>query len=235
MPRIGSADPSQTMEYFQDFKRYADQLTEVARWAARNGWAPATSTNYSVRLPDHAAPAICAITASGVDKEQFDAADVAPVDCDGTPLSGCSLKPSAESLLHLMLYRKPAIGAVLHTHSLAATLLSRQDKAVGYVAFSGWELLKGLAGIDGHEQEVRLPIFSNSQDIVALSAFIEPRLSLTDGGYGFLLSGHGLYVWGQNLAEAKRHLEVFEYLLQCEREVRQHGYHPGAWHPNLSH
>ena len=164
------------MDAFPDFKRYADQLAEVARWAARKGWAPATSTNYSVRLPDQAAPAICAITASGVDKEHLVLDDVVAIDRTGRPVNRHHLKPSAETLLHLMLYHRRNIGAVLHTHSVAGTLLSRQAEPVGYLTFSGWELLKGLDGIDRHDSEVRLPIFPDSQDIAGLAAHIEPRL-----------------------------------------------------------
>lgn len=223
------------MDHFTDFERYADQLSDVARWVARRGWAPATSTNYSVRLPDHAAPAFCAITASGIDKERLDPSDVVAIDRDGKPVHESRLKPSAETLLHLMLYRTPHIGAVLHTHSVAGTVLSRQGESVGYLALSGWELLKGLDGIDRHDCEVRLPVFPNSQNMAGLAAHIEPRLPSAGPCPGFLLAGHGLYVWGRTLPEAKCHLEVFEHLLQCEREVRHHGYNPSAWQTNSSH
>jgi len=216
------------VDTFRDFKRYADQLAETARWAASKGWAPATSTNYSVRLPNEAAPAICAITASGVDKEHLDPDDVVAIDSDGRPMNGHPLKPSAETFLHLMLYRRENMGAVLHTHSVAGALLSRSAEAVGHLTLSGWELLKGLDGIDRHDCEVRLPIFPNSQDIAGLAALIEPCLPRSEPCYGFLLAGHGLYVWGKDLSDAKRHLEVFEYLLQCEREVRSHGHNTGA-------
>jgi methylthioribulose-1-phosphate dehydratase len=211
-----------------DFKLYADQLAEVAHWAARKGWAPATSTNYSLRLPAASHPAICAITSSGVDKEQLGPDDVVAVDRDGRPLNGGQGKPSAETLLHLMLYRRSEVGAVLHTHSMTGALLSQKSEAAGHITFSGWELLKGLDGIDRHDCEVRLPVFPNSQDIAGLAAYIEPRLSSARACPGFLLAGHGLYAWGNSLSQAKRHLEVFEYLLQCEREVRHHGYRTGT-------
>jgi methylthioribulose-1-phosphate dehydratase len=216
------------MDGFSDFKEYADQLAEVAQWAAHKGWAPATSTNYSVRLPVEGHPAICAITASGIEKERLHPDDVVAVDRDGRPLNGHPRKPSAETSLHLMLYRRVNIGAVIHTHSMAGALLSRQAEAIGHLTFSGWELLKGLDGIDRHDCEVRLPIFPNFQDIAGLAAHIEPRLSSDEACHGFLLAGHGLYAWGKSLPEAKRHLEVYEYLLQCEREVRHHGYDTGA-------
>ena len=32
--------------------------------------------------------------------------------------------------------------------------------------------------------------------------------------YGFLLAGHGLYTWGKTIAEAKRHIEVLEFLFE---------------------
>ncbi|WP_447977505.1 methylthioribulose 1-phosphate dehydratase [Candidatus Nitrospira bockiana] len=211
-----------------DFKLYADQLAEMARWAYRKGWAPGTSTNYSIRLPGAASPAVCAITSSGVDKELIEPEHVVVVDGQGRCLEGAARRPSAETRLHLMLYETVHAGAVLHTHSLPAALLSRLEEAQGRVRLGGWELLKGLQGIETHACAVDLPVFPNSQDMEALAAVIAPKLRGEGPCYGFLLAGHGLYAWGKDLAEAKRHLEVFEFLLECEREVRSHGYATGS-------
>lgn len=211
------------MDAFPDFKVYADQLAVIARWAHGKGWAPATSTNYSVRLPDQAAPALCVITSSGVDKEWICADQMLAVDSAGEPVGASSLKPSAETLLHTMLYRTVEAGAVLHTHSLAAAVLSRVAGKHRRLVFSGWEILKGLNGVETHDGKVVLPVFPNSQDVRALAASIEPRLRQERPLYGFLLEGHGLYAWGRDLTEAKRHLEVYEFVLQCEREVRLYG------------
>ncbi len=211
------------MDAFPDFKVYADQLAVIARWAHGKGWAPATSTNYSVRLPDQAAPALCVITSSGVDKEWICADQMLAVDSAGEPVGASSLKPSAETLLHTMLYRTVEAGAVLHTHSLAAAVLSRVAGKHRRLVFSGWEILKGLNGVETHDAKVVLPVFPNSQDVRALAASIEPCLRQERPLYGFLLEGHGLYAWGRDLTEAKRHLEVYEFVLQCEREVRLYG------------
>jgi methylthioribulose-1-phosphate dehydratase len=188
------------------------------------GWAPATSTNYSVRLPDDAAPAYCAITSSGVNKGTIEVKHILAIDQHGRPIDADGLKPSAETPLHLLLYRTMDAGAVLHTHSLPAALLSQLARDEGQVLISGWELLKGLSGIDTHEVEISLPVFPNSQDMQALSARVEQSFSTKRACYGFLLAGHGLYVWGKDLPEAKRHLEVLEYLLQCQQEVTRHGH-----------
>jgi methylthioribulose-1-phosphate dehydratase len=32
--------------------------------------------------------------------------------------------------------------------------------------------------------------------------------------HGFLLSGHGLYTWGSSLEEARRHIEIYEFLFE---------------------
>jgi methylthioribulose-1-phosphate dehydratase len=210
--------------HYPDFKMLAEQLVQTARWASRMGWAPATSTNYSVRLPADAVPAYCAITSSGVEKGTIEVEHILSVDQHGSAIDADGLKPSAETPLHLLLYRTMGAGAVFHTHSLPAALLSYLARDEGQVLLSGWELLKGLSGIDTHEVGPSLPVFPNSQDMQALSTLVERSLSSERSCYGFLLVGHGLYAWGKDIPEAKRHLEVFEYLLQCQREVMLHGY-----------
>ncbi len=207
-----------------DFKMLAEQLVQTARWSSRMGWAPATSTNYSVRLPDEAAPAYCAITSSGVDKGTIEIEHILAIDQHGRPIDADGLTPSAETPLHLLLYRMMGAGAVLHTHSLPAALLSQLACDKGHILLSGWELLKGLNGIDTHEVQLLLPVFPNSQNMQSLSTRLEQALSRKQSCYGFLLAGHGLYAWGNDLPEAKRHLEVLEYLLQCQREVMLHGH-----------
>jgi methylthioribulose-1-phosphate dehydratase len=212
------------MTQYPDFKIVAEQLVQTAQWASRMGWAPATSSNYSVRLPDDASPAYCAITSSGIDKSAIEVEHILAVNQHGTPIDADGLKPSAETPLHLLLYRTMGAGAVFHTHSLPAALLSQLAREEGQVLLSGWELLKGLSGVDTHEIEISLPVFPNSQDMQALSTRVEQALSKKRSCYGFLLAGHGLYAWGKDVPEAKRHLEVFEYLLQCQREVTRHGH-----------
>jgi methylthioribulose-1-phosphate dehydratase len=202
----------------------AEQLVQTAQWASRMGWAPATSSNYSVRLPNDAAPAYCAITSSGIDKGAIEAEHIIAIDQHGMPLDSDGLKPSAEAPLHLLLYRMMGAGAVFHTHSLSAALLSQLARDEGQLVLSGWELLKGLRGIDTHDVAISLPIFPNSQDMQALSTRVEQALSKKRSCYGFLLAGHGLYAWGKDIPEAKRHLEVLEYLLQCQQEVTTHGH-----------
>lgn len=198
------------------------------------GVGPATSTNYSVRLPEQAAPAICAITSSGAEKDVINVSHILSIDQSGQPLNGQGLKPSAETALHLMLYRAVGAGAVLHIHSLAAAVLSQWASHQGHLRLSGWELLKGLQGITTHDCEVGLPVFPNSQDLPALAAQIEAHLMAHRPSYGFLLAGHGLYTWGKDVREAKRHLEVLEFVLRCEWEGWRNGHAASARQERLS-
>ncbi len=190
-----------------------DALAAFGRFAAARGWVPATAGNFSVRLD--AAHAV--VTRSGIDKGDVGADDVAVVPLAGPIPAGMS----AETPLHLARYRADArVGAVVHVHTLAATVLSRADRAAGAVRFAGFEMQKALAGITTHDAVVELPIFDNDQDTAALAERVEARLA-TSGVPGYVLAGHGLYAWGATMNDARRHLEGLEFLLACTLEERR--------------
>lgn len=193
----------------------AARLAQCARELAQRGWMPATSSNLSLRL----GAGRVAITASGRDKAKLTADDVIVVDDDGRALDGHT-RPSAETGLHLQLYRRfPGVGCVLHTHSIQQTVAARLCAREGLVRLSGYELLKAFTGCETHATTVELPVFANDQDIPALAARIA---DFTPRGpfWGYLIDGHGLYAWGRDLPEACRHLEAFEALLACELTLR---------------
>lgn len=188
-------------------------ITNIAE-LARAGWTPATSSNFSHRLDDQH----CAITVSGKDKGRLVEDDIMVVDFNGQAV-GRPLRPSAETGLHTQLYaRFPDIGCVLHTHSPVQTIASRLFAAQGHIRLEGYELLKALHGNTTHELSIDLPVFANTQDMDILAAQVEAAL---DAGplWGYLIDGHGLYAWGQDMAQARRHLEAFEFLLHCELEL----------------
>ena len=156
-----------------------------------------------------------AITRSGVHKGRLTQADIIEVDYEGQSLVP-GQKPSAETLLHCQLYRLfPQIGAVLHGHSVAATVLSK----LGPISFSNYEILKAF-GFATHELDVMLPVYENDQDIARLAGFIEPLL-LRDPPIGYVIAGHGVYAWGTSVEHAFWRLEALEFLLTCELERRR--------------
>ena len=193
----------------------ADEIIANVRELATAGWTPATSSNFSRRLDDRHA----AITVSGGDKGRLTEADIMVVDFDGNAV-GSDHRPSAETLLHTQLYRRfPDIGCVLHTHSLVQTVSSRLYAGAGHVHLEGYELLKAFAGNTTHDTQLDLPVLPNSQDMHTLAAQVDALLD--QPMWGYLIDGHGLYAWGRDMAEARRHLEAFEFLLGCELELRK--------------
>jgi methylthioribulose-1-phosphate dehydratase len=190
----------------------ASSLVELGRTFAARGSVPATSGNFSLRMDERR----FAITRSGADKGALVASDILIVDLEAGPPPGAS----AETPLHLALYRdRPGVGAVIHTHADAAAVLSRSAVA-GELVLSGWELLKAFAGVTSHEARVAIPVFANDQDVPALAARVSARLASMPDAPAYLLAGHGLYTWGGSRAEAERHAVALEHLLACELHRR---------------
>jgi len=185
-------------------------LCQVMAAIHQRGWCDGTGGNFSVVLSW--APLMLLMAPSGVDKGAVAPADLIVVDERGQVVRG-SGKASAETLLHLAIVSSTHAGAVLHTHSQAATLLSRlEEQRAGQVVVEGLEMLKGLEGIRSHVGQVAIPILPNSQNMEQLSVAARPLLA--QAPHGLLISGHGLYAWGATLAQAQRHLEILEFLLE---------------------
>jgi methylthioribulose-1-phosphate dehydratase len=192
----------------------AAQIVAAGQWLDARGWAPATSGNYSVRLDDLR----IAITVSGRHKGRLTSADVMLIDYDGRPID--EGRPSAETPLHAVMYRlDSSVGAVVHTHSVHSTVLGLEAGGRGALDLAGYELLKAFPGIATHDTSVSVPIFDNTQDMLALSRAVAQRWVAPCPGY--LIRGHGLYTWGATMEEALRAVETFEFLFACELERRK--------------
>ena len=179
----------------------------------RRGWVPATGGNFSARLPDDK----MLITASGWHKGELKDEAFLIAGLDGRP-DDASRKASYETLLHCQLYAfDPGIGSVLHTHSTANTVLSRRHDSI---RLSGYELLKLLPGIQTHAATVEVPVFENDQDIPRLAARVDAWMKHHPGVPAYLIAGHGLYAWGDNVAQARYRVEALEFMFECELHSR---------------
>jgi len=197
-----------------DFQRKAQQLCDYGKICYERGWSPATSSNYSIRLNDD----LCALTSSGKHKGQLTPQDILVVDMQGQAVT--QGKPSAETLLHTQLYQfDRTIGAVLHTHSPNAVLVSHITRADS-LRIEGWELLKALNGITTHDTHIDIPVFDNTQDIAQLAHEVDTVMA-KQSIHAYLIRGHGIYTWGRDIEECFRHLEALECLMQYELTLRQ--------------
>ncbi len=188
-------------------------LCRVAAEIGARGWCQGTSGNFSAVLSRQ--PLRLLITRSGATKYRLTAEDLVEVDVDGRAVAGEPARPSAETGLHCRIAQLTGAGSVLHTHSVPATLLGEHFRAAGGFRIGGYEMLKGFAGIASHEEEIFVPVIPNSQDIPLLCRGLESAHREHQALHGFLLAAHGLYTWGRDLQEAQRHLEIFEFLLEC--------------------
>lgn len=215
---------------FPLFVTGARQIVETSHRLYSRGWSPATSSNYSVRLDAQH----CAITVSGKDKGKLTEQDVMVVDLDGNPVAinnEMPGKPSAETLLHTHLYQfDPAIGAVLHTHSVNSTALTLHQPGITDFHFDNYEIVKAFRGYTTHEHRFSVPVFANQQVIPVLAAQVDRWLQVTDWPCAYLIRGHGLYTWGEDMAECFRHLEAMEFLLECEVKRLSMAVHNPAGH-----
>jgi methylthioribulose-1-phosphate dehydratase len=192
--------------------RPAAQLADAGREFYRRGWVLGTSGNFSTLLARK--PLRLCITASGNEKGSLEETNFLEIDEDAEIFQGFG-KPSAETLIHLTIYRHlPKARSILHTHSVWGTILSDVFYEQGSIEIEGYEMLKGLSGVTTHEHTEKVPIVENSQDYVALSHVIENVIRENKGLHGIYLRRHGLYTWGETVAEARRHIEIFEFLFE---------------------
>lgn len=187
------------------------EIVEIGREFYRRGWVLGTSGNFSTVLRRE--PLWLAITSTGADKGNLSPEQILEINESASVFRGEG-RPSAETSLHFAIVRGRNVGAVLHTHSVWSTVLSERRASEGGVAIEGFEMLKGLNGISSHTHREWLPIVENSQDMVELAQEVTHTLQENSAAHGFLLRGHGLYTWGSTLKEAKRHVEILEFLME---------------------
>ncbi|MBE9606440.1 methylthioribulose 1-phosphate dehydratase [Acetobacteraceae bacterium H6797] len=194
----------------------AQSIIAAGQRLDRFGWVPATAGNFSQRLTADR----FAVTRSGYHKGFLSPDALMVVDSDGRP-EDASLRPSAETGLHIGIYRRfPETGAILHGHSIANTVLSRLcgDELV----LENYELLKAFPGLKTHEARVVLPIVDNDQDIERLQNTVDARWNgISTIPPGYLIRGHGVYVWGPDMATTLTRFEALEFMLACALEERK--------------
>jgi methylthioribulose-1-phosphate dehydratase len=195
-------------------EQLATELADVARRFYQRGWVLGTSGNFSAAVATR--PLELCITPTGARKGALSAADFLLLDARGRVRFPPKGKPSAETALHIEIMNSRGAGAVLHTHSVWSTILSERHRGDKGLAISGYEMLKGLDGVHTHEHREWIPIVDNDQDMPRLAAHVQEVLRTEPAAHAFLISGHGLYTWGRTIADAERHVEILEFLLETQ-------------------
>ncbi len=193
-------------------KQWQD-LAQIKRELAARDWFPGTSGNLSIKVHDE--PLQCLVTVSGKDKYKETIEDFVLVDEKGAALTDQG-KPSAETVIHLEVYKRTDAGCSLHVHTLDNNLISDLYFEQGFITFKGVELIKAF-GIWEEDGELTIPIVENYADLPtlgkAIGDVIEPETKAV------LIRNHGITVWGRNAFEAKRHLEACEFLFSYQMKL----------------
>ncbi len=99
-----------------------ESIVQAIRELDSRGLVSGSSGNVSLRLPVEGGQDRYLITPAGVTYDRLDEDGLVVVDSELEPI-GEELVPSTESLLHLGIYQsRPDINAVVHTHSLYASI-----------------------------------------------------------------------------------------------------------------
>ncbi|TLS53140.1 methylthioribulose 1-phosphate dehydratase [Paenibacillus antri] len=188
------------------------ELRAVKTDFAARGWFPGTSGNLSVRVGEYSPERFAfAVTASGKDKAANTPEDFLIVDQEGLPTEPTRLKPSAETLIHCEIYKHTGCGAIFHVHTIYNNIISEYDASLGAVPIEGVELIKAF-NIWEENASIEVPILPNYAKIPRIAELVAG--AIRPGIPGILLRNHGIYAWGANAFEAKRHLEAFEFLFE---------------------
>ena len=199
------------MTELNQLNQLKQDIIQIGQWVDSHNWCPATSGNLSARIDEKR----ILITVSGHAKGSLTDDQLMEVDSEGNPYNS-EKRPSAETLLHSLIYgHVPDARYVIHTHSVYGTVFSRAIWQ-GEIRFNNYEMQKAFRGVTTHEQELVVPVYGNSQDMMALGRQVDGHLAAAPACPAFILAGHGIYSWGSTVAEAKRHSEAMEFLMECE-------------------
>lgn len=109
-------------------------VCEIAKRAQRDGLCKHKSGNFSARDLE---TGYVVITPTSVDRDLLTPRDMIVMDLDANVIENLSgLRPTSESLMHLMIYRqKPKSVAVAHTHSAYATAFALLNKPLPAIVY----------------------------------------------------------------------------------------------------
>jgi L-fuculose-phosphate aldolase len=182
-------------------------IAEVCQRMVADRLVVGTAGNVSSRAGE-----LVAVTPTGVPYTSLSPEDVGLHALDGTPVDA-RLKPTSELPLHLAIYAaRPEVGAVVHTHSTAATALSclvPQIPAVHY-----------YLGLFGGAPRVA-PYVEYGTAALAAGA-----VSALEDRTACLLGNHGAVAVGKSLAEAYERALYLEWVCEVALRVLSSGMIP---------
>jgi methylthioribulose-1-phosphate dehydratase len=193
------------------------ELADIKDELAERDWFMGTSGNLAIKVSDK--PLQFLVTASGKDKRKRTEEDFLLVDEFGNAVEENHLRPSAETLLHVEIYRKTNAGCSLHVHTIDNNVISEVYGNKGEVTFKGQELIKAFNKWE-EDAVLTIPIIKNHAHIPTLASEFSEHIKEDSGAV--LIRNHGITVWGKNAFEAKKILEASEFLFKYQLRLLEY-------------
>lgn len=203
-------------------RQICELICELCQLFYSLGWVTGTGGGISIRKEN-----AIFMAPSGVQKERIGVDDIFVLDREGKICKQPEkpLKVSACHPLFMHAFRKRNAGAVIHSHSMNAMLVTLIYPEAFRIA--NLEMLKGIVGVgafDTHE----IPIIDNTPHESELSDSLEQAIDAYPQAQGVLVRGHGVYVWGKDWIQAKTQIECYDYLFAAALRIRELGLNPAT-------
>jgi methylthioribulose-1-phosphate dehydratase len=193
-------------------------ICDLARSFYDLGWVSGTGGGICIREGDHVV-----IAPSAVQKERMEPEQMFSIALDGSIVSRPSdptLRPSDCTALFLKAINLRGAGAVIHSHSIHAmmvTLLFKNEFSISHL-----EMIKGIEGMSYADRLV-VPIIENTARECDLADALEEAILRYPATHAVLVRRHGVYVWGADWVRAKTHAECYDYLFRAAVDMRRMG------------
>jgi L-fuculose-phosphate aldolase len=171
--------------------RERERIVAAACRLARDGQVAGTAGNLSERAGD-----LVAVTPTGGALDSLTPEQVAVVDLDGEQVDG-DLLPTSELGLHLGVYRRYGVGAVVHTHPPYATALACVVDQLPVVHYQ-------MLALGGSIRVARYETFG-TEELAAVT------LDALEGRAAALMASHGAIVHGPDLDVAMAQSSLLEW------------------------
>jgi methylthioribulose-1-phosphate dehydratase len=200
-----------------ELRKNRELICELCRHFYHLGWASGTGGGISLKEGGriYMAP-------SGVQKERLLPEDIFVLNEEGAiveePGHGAQLSQCAPLFMHA--YKMRNAGAVLHSHSIHANLVTLLFNKKFRIR--GMEMQKGLEGY-GAFDSLEVPIIENTAHERDLADSLAQAIRENPKTHAVLVRNHGVYVWGRDWKHAKTQAECYDYLFEAASRMKQLG------------
>lgn len=158
------------------------------------------------------------IKPSGVPYDRMQPRHMVVVELESGRVAQGTLKPSSDTETHLELYRAfPAIGGVVHTHSLHATAWAQTRQSVPALGTTHADYFHGPVPCTRllTQREIQDDYETNTGKVIVETFAGRDPLSCP----AVLVANHGPFAWGKSVADAVHNAAVLEHIIKLAGET----------------